>query len=242
MEFVDTTHTHETLHPHGVNFQGIRSRANISNTRGDHLRQQRNKFLHSKDIHFRAHISNTRQQVTIFGSFHLAAEVSFIPRTSVFVRVFQTLEVTIFGSIFTSIWIPRTSFLVQIFQTFEVTIFGSPRTSLFIPRTSVFVRVFQTLEVWHPFRQQYFKQVHSAQKTSMFIPRTPVLVQIFQTLEVTILGSSTTSLHPKDTRFRANISNTRGDHFGSSCTSLFHPKEHFRARISNTRGDLLRQH
>ena len=48
--------------------------------------------------------------------------------------------------------------------------------------------------------------------------------------------------HSQDTRFRARISNTRGDHFRQQKNKSFHPKDiHFRARISNTRGDHLRQ-
>ena len=111
-------HEHKSNHPKDTHFH-----ARISNTRGDHFRQQRtshfiprtpvfvrvfqtlevtifrqqsNKSLHPKDIHFRARISNTRGH---FGSFRTSL---FIPRTSIFVRVFQTLEVTIFGSIRTS--------------------------------------------------------------------------------------------------------------------------------------------
>ena len=121
-----------------IKSKDIRFRARISNTRGDHFRQRKNKYI--------------------------------IPRTSVFVRVFQTLEVTILFS--TSLFIPRTSFFVRVFQTLEVTISeaAAPRTSLFIPRTSIFVRVFQTLEVTisgsipqvsssqgHPFSCAYFK-------------------------------------------------------------------------------------
>ncbi len=64
------------------------------------------------------------------------------PRTSVFVSVSQTLEVTIFGSIRTSLFVPRTPFFVRVFQTLEMTIPGSTPTCIFIPRTPVFVRVF----------------------------------------------------------------------------------------------------
>ena len=134
----------------------------------------------------------------------------FIPRTSVFVRVFQTLEVTIFGSRRTSRPIPRTSVFVQIFQTFEVTIIGNPfRTSLFIPRTSVFVQIFQTLEVtiFGSLKQVYSFQGHrfranisntrgdhfGQRKNKYVIPRTSVFVRVFQTLEVTIFGSRSTS-------------------------------------------------
>ena len=63
--------------------------------------------------------------------------ITLTPRTPVFARVFQTLEV----SFRTSLRIPRTPVFVRVFQTLEVTIFGSPSTSLFSPRTPVFVRV-----------------------------------------------------------------------------------------------------
>ena len=38
----------------------IRFRAHILNTRGDRLQQHQNKSLHPKDIRFRAHMSNTQ--------------------------------------------------------------------------------------------------------------------------------------------------------------------------------------
>ena len=60
------------------------------------------------------------------------------PRTSVFVRVSQTLQVTIFCTFSTSPFTPRTSVFVRVFQTLELTIFVSISTSFFIPRTSVF--------------------------------------------------------------------------------------------------------
>ena len=49
--------------------------------------------------------------------------------------------------------------------------------------------------------------------------------------------------HSQDTRFRARISNTRGDHFGQQPDKSLHSKDtRFRARISNTRDDhFLRQ-
>ena len=109
-------------------------------------------------------------------------------RAAVFVRVFQTLEVTMYVSIITSFFIPRTSVFVRIFQTLEVTILGSFRTSIFIPRTSVFVCVFQTLEV-------------------------------------TTTAASNKSFDPKDIRFRARISNTRGDHFWQHYNKSFYPKD-----------------
>ena len=44
--------------------------------------------------------------------------------------------------------------------------------------------------------------------------------------------------HSQDIRFRARISNTRGDHFGQHKNKSNHPKDiRFRARISNTRSD-----
>ena len=50
-------------------------------------------------------------------------------------------------------------------------------------------------------------------------------------------------LRQKDTRFRARISNTRGDHIWQHTHKYLHPKDIlFRARISNTRGDHSRQH
>ena len=110
----------------------------------------------------------------------------FIPRTSVFVRVFQTLEVTIFGSFRTSLFIPRTSVFVRVFQTLEVTIPCSIRTSLFIPRTSVFARVFQTLEV----------TIFGSFKTSPNIPRTPVFVQMLKQIFVSIPSHSCTKSFP----------------------------------------------
>ena len=51
------------------------------------------------------------------------------------------------ASMSTSLYIPRTSVFVRVFQTLEVTIFGSIITSPFIPTAAVFMRVFQTLEV-----------------------------------------------------------------------------------------------
>ena len=156
------------FHPKDTRF-----RARISKTRGDHFWQLQNMSFHSKDIRFRVRISNTRCDhfwqllVQVFSSqghpfscanisntrcdhFWQLDTSPFIPITTVFVRVFQTLEVTIFGSKITSPFIPRTSFFVRIFQKLEVTICGSSKINkrtFFIPRTSVFVRVFQTLEV-----------------------------------------------------------------------------------------------
>ena len=47
----------------------------------------------------------------------------------------------------------------------------------------------------------------------------------------------------QDTRFRASISNTRGDHFGKHNAKSNNPKDtRFRAHISNTRFDPCRQH
>ena len=43
--------------------------------------------------------------------------------------------------------------------------------------------------------------------------------------------------HSRDTRFRARIANTRGDHFGQHKNKSFHSKDiRFRVHISNTRG------
>ena len=51
------------------------------------------------------------------------------------------------------------------------------------------------------------------------------------------------SMHPKDIRFRARISNTRGDHMWQQANKLFHSTRIlFRAHISNTRCDHFRQH
>ena len=58
--------------------------------------------------------------------------VGVLVRAQVFSRIFRT---------------PGTSVFVRVFQTLEVTFFGGFRTSLFIPRTPVFVRIFQTLDV-----------------------------------------------------------------------------------------------
>ena len=177
------------------------------------------QVLHPKDTRFRARISNTR------GDHYRQLNITsmFIPRTSVFVRIFQTLEVTIFQTspfighpvfvrVFQTLEVtilgtislrPKDILFVRVFQTLEVTTIGSSRTSHFIPRTSVFARIFQTLEA----------TIFGSPRTSIFIPRTSVFVRVFQTLEVTIFGSIRTSLfYPKDIRFRARISNTRGDH------------------------------
>ena len=44
--------------------------------------------------------------------------------------------------------------------------------------------------------------------------------------------------HSRDTRFRARIANTRGDHGRQPKNKYFYPKDiRSRARISNTRGD-----
>ena len=45
---------------HNSHFQGSHFRARISNTRDDHDRQLQNKYLHPNDTRFRARISNTR--------------------------------------------------------------------------------------------------------------------------------------------------------------------------------------
>ena len=119
-------------------------------------------------------------------------------RTETHSGVGVLVRAQVFSSIFRT---PGTSVFVRVFQTLEVTITGSMRTNLFVPRTSVYARVFQTLEMTgveaiclrqvqssqgHPFSCAYFK--HSSlphfgsTNTSLFIPRTPVFVQIFQTL------------------------------------------------------------
>ena len=74
-------------------------------------------------------------------------------------------------------------------------------------------------------------------------PRTPVIVRVFQTLEVTMTSFSRCQTadhfeykylhsHPyfprRDIRFRARISNTRGDHF------LFIPRTPFLVRVFQT--------
>ena len=56
---------------------------------------------HSQDICYRTRIVNTRGRH--LGSIRTSP---FVPRTSVFVRVFQTLEVTFFGSTRTSPFVP----------------------------------------------------------------------------------------------------------------------------------------
>ena len=58
--------------------------------------------------------------------------VGVLVRVQVFPRIFRT---------------PGTSVFVRVFQTLEVTVTGSKLTRLFVPRTPVFARVFQTLEV-----------------------------------------------------------------------------------------------
>ena len=50
------------------------------------------------------------------------------------------------------------------------------------------------------------------------------------------------SLHSKDIRFHADISNSRGDLYGSLSTSLPIPRTFVFKNISNTRGHHLRQH
>ena len=89
----------------------IRFRANISNTRENSCLQPSNKCYHPKDIRFRARIANTRG---IVGS---SSTSVFMPGTSAFVQIFQTLELNIMGSIRTSVFIPRTPMFVCIFQT-----------------------------------------------------------------------------------------------------------------------------
>ena len=73
-------------------------------------------------------------------------------------------------------------FFVRVFQTLEVTIIASTPTSIFTPRTSIFVRIFQTLEVTilsfhlsNPFSCAYFK--HCTRTSWTPFPA------IFQTLE-----------------------------------------------------------
>ena len=55
-----------------------------------------------------------------------------IARTSIFVRIFQTLKMTILGSFKTSPFIPRTSFLVQKFKQFYVCISSHLCTKSFL--------------------------------------------------------------------------------------------------------------
>ena len=62
-----------------------RFRAHILKTRGDHLEQPHDKYFHSKDTRFSAHILNTR--VATCGNIRTN---HFIPRTSVFMQIFQT--------------------------------------------------------------------------------------------------------------------------------------------------------
>ena len=177
--------------------------------------QLQNKSIYPKDICFRARISNTRGDHILAAISHTNKSIppSSTQRTSIFVRVFQTLEVTIFGSQRTSPFIPRTSVFVRVFQTLEMTIFGSSRTSPSV-QGHPFSCVFQTLEA----------TIFGSISTSIFIPRTSFFVCVFQTLEVTFCGSSRTNIYPEkycypnfypnDTRFRAHIVDTRGDHFG----------------------------
>ena len=72
------------------------------------------------------------KDIRIYDHLWQSKNKSFIPRTPVYVRVFQTLEVTISGSFITSLFVPITPVFVRVFQTLEVTIFGSIRTSIFI--------------------------------------------------------------------------------------------------------------
>mmetsp|Transcript_32047 Transcript_32047/g.54050 ORF Transcript_32047/g.54050 Transcript_32047/m.54050 type:complete len:130 (-) Transcript_32047:128-517(-) len=67
---------------------------------------------------------------------------SFIPRTSVFVSIFQTLKVSTTGSSTACLLIPRISLLVSISQTIEVTTTSSIIACFTIQRASVFVSIF----------------------------------------------------------------------------------------------------
>ena len=72
------------------------------------------RTLYSMDIHFRIFQKHNSPLKAA------PAQVFFMPRTPVFVRIFQTLEVTILGSFSTSLFVPRTSVFVRVFQTLEV--------------------------------------------------------------------------------------------------------------------------
>ena len=127
-----------------VGTHDTRLRAHISNTRGDHFQQQPCS-LRTRGIYRYREIFPSPNLVVNDSVHHFQQHTlyeSFIPRTPVFARIFQTLLVTIFGSFRTSLFVPRTSFFVCVFQTLEVTTIGSSRTSIFIPRTPVFVRIF----------------------------------------------------------------------------------------------------
>ena len=117
----------------------IRFRAHISDTRGDHVRQQQNKSFHPKDILFARVFNNRGDHVPPPNKYHPSKDTRVrvnisntpddhlrqlktnppIARTSIFVRIFQTLKVTILGSFKTSPFIPRTSFLAK-FKQFYV--------------------------------------------------------------------------------------------------------------------------
>ena len=127
-----------------VGTRDTRLRAHISNTRGDHFQQQPCS-LRTRGIYRYREIFPSPNLVVNDSVYHFQQHTlyeSFIPRTPVFARIFQTLLVTIFGSFRTSLFVPRTSFFVCVFQTLEVTSPGSITTSIIIPRTLVFVRVF----------------------------------------------------------------------------------------------------
>ena len=136
-------------------------------------------------------------------------------------RVFQTLELTICGSIPTSIFIPRTSVFVCVFQALDVTSVGSIFTSIFVPRTSVFARVFQTLEV----------TICGSFTTRLFIPWTSnVFVQKCKELYVSIQSHSRTKAfllfrtllyRPREGRFRVEI-------FNPECISQTHARPLYR--------------
>ena len=149
-----TRDDHQRQHIYRQSFKDIRFRRGILNTRGDHIWQQKNK--------------------------------QFSPITPVLVRIFQTLEVTIFGSTY-KLLNSKTPFSCAISNTRSEHFRSYHNT--FIPRTSVLVRVFQTsrrplsaaaIQIYllqgHPFfacisntRGDHFWGIN---KTSLFILRT----------------------------------------------------------------------
>ena len=227
-----------------------RCRERILNTRADHFRQlQKYKYLYPKDIHFRARISNTRGDL-----FRQHLEQVMTP---LFVRVFQTLEVThwaaseqvrssqrhpfsckyfkqhevtiLLADTSTSTSIPRTSVIVRVCQTLEVTISGSTPTSKGIQQV---VRVFKHSRTFLAAEEQVHPNVRGGIEVAAAHKQVSSCDNISNTR-----GGKNKSLHPKDTRFRVRISNT---HFSGNFIGFISQGNRFVVRISNTRGDHLR--
>ena len=132
----------------------------ISNTRDDHIRQPKNKSNHPKDIRFScAYFRHSKRPFRAALTQVLQSQAH-----PFFVRVFQTLEVTIIASTPTSIFTPRTSIFVRIFQTLEVTISKPKKKSIYPKDIHTNARISNTRG--EHFRQLQNKSFHSTDTLS----------------------------------------------------------------------------